>query len=104
MPNLAYVLTEILTILIFPAFVTAAHSIHFGFRRTVVLPILFKVPIVSTLLRPVAAHFLRGPWTLTLIVRHASMIRRAYFVSVTTMAIWEFAESIFDVLVSEVCV
>lgn len=72
-PNLAYIFVEIATVLIFPAIITAVHSIHFGLARTIVLPILFKLPVISSLLRPVAAHFLRGSWTLILLVCHTGI-------------------------------
>ena len=69
--------------------------------RTVVLPILFKIPIVSHLLKPFTAHFLRG-YTPLLFFTQFPAILRAFFLGITTLASWEVAETLFDNSVSEV--
>ena len=102
MLNLRHVLTIAVTVFVFPGLVTAVHSINFGIARTFVLPVLFRIPVVSMLLRPVAAHFLKGSWTLTLLLHHTSIIRRAFYLGRLTMVVWELAEGAFDAIVSEV--
>ena len=66
-----------------------------------VLPILFKIPIVCHLLRPFAAHFLKG-YTPVLFFTQFPTILRALFLGITTLASWEVSETLFDNSVSEV--
>ncbi len=102
--GLARVLTVILTSLVYTLMVTIAHLAAFALTRSTVLPLLFQLPFVSMLLRPFTAHFLRGQWTLMLLNRHWSLVSRTFYLALSTVGIWEFAESSFDSIVAEVCV
>lgn len=86
---------------VFGVFCTGVQLVLFVVGRTVVLPILFKIPIVSLLLRPFAAHFLRG-YTPVLFFTQFPTILRALFLGITTLASWEVSETLFDNSVSEV--
>lgn len=67
------------------------------------LPVLYGLPLLHNFLRPFTAHFLRGPWTLSLPFRHLPLLIRAWFLAFTTLANWEFANAIFDTLIYYVC-
>jgi len=69
--------------------------------RAMVLPILFRIPVVCHLLRPFAAHFLRG-YTPVLFFTQFPTILRAVFLGITTLASWEVSEILFDNSISEV--
>ncbi|TFY76297.1 hypothetical protein EWM64_g7713 [Hericium alpestre] len=86
---------------VFTSVIFAAYLVAFGLVRSVALPILFKVPVVSMLLRPICAHFLRGSWTVALLPRHFTLVWRTYLLGLTTVASWEFAESLFDEKIQE---
>ncbi|GLB40861.1 putative nucleoporin protein Ndc1-Nup [Lyophyllum shimeji] len=68
-----------------------------SFRAT--HPLLYKLPLLHNLLRPFTAHFLRGPWTVFLPLRHVYLLTRAWFLAFTTLAIWEFSNTIFDTII-----
>ncbi|TFK83427.1 hypothetical protein K466DRAFT_665850 [Polyporus arcularius HHB13444] len=99
--GLARVLTVILTSLVYTLMVTIAHLAAFALTRSTVPPLLFQLPFVSMLLRPFTAHFLRGQWTLMLLNRHWSLVSRTFYLALSTVGIWEFAESSFDSIVAE---
>lgn len=67
------------------------------------LPIFLRIPIVSSLLRPFTAHFVRGPWTLILPLRQFSLEFRTFILGWMMLANWEFAETLFDVYIPQVC-
>jgi nucleoporin NDC1 len=94
-------LTLAVTVPVFGVFCTSAQIVLFAVGRTVVLPILFKIPVVSHILRPFTAHFLRG-YTPLLFFTQFPAILRAFFLGITTLASWEVAETLFDNSVSEV--
>lgn len=89
------------TVPTFGVFCSAAQLLLFGLGRTVVLPFLFKIPILSHLLRPFSAHFLKG-YTPVLFFTQFPTILRALFLGITTLASWEVSETLFDTIVSEV--
>ncbi|KAI9069396.1 hypothetical protein FKP32DRAFT_1617269 [Trametes sanguinea] len=99
--GLARVVTVCLTTLVYASFITVAHLTVFAVARSVVLPLLFQVPLVHRVLRPFTAHFLRGAWTVSLLTRHWSLVSRAFYLALTTVAVWEYAESAFDAIVAE---
>ena len=74
----------------------------FGIGRSVVLPVVYQIPVVHRLLKPFAAHFLRGSFTFTLLLRNWALIQRAYVLGLLTVLNWEFAEVVFDGYVAEV--
>ncbi|KAG6860815.1 hypothetical protein C0995_007316 [Termitomyces sp. Mi166 len=73
-------------------------ALAFGLVR-LVLPLVYKLPLLHILLRPFTAHFLRGSWTIFLPLRHISLLVRAWFLAFTTLATWEFSNVIFDTFV-----
>ncbi|KAI0691477.1 nucleoporin protein Ndc1-Nup [Cytidiella melzeri] len=79
----------------------SGHALLFVLSRSIALPILFKLPIISRLLRPFAAHFLRGSWSLSLLAKNGGLIFRAWTLGFMTVANWEFADSLFDTVVVE---
>ena len=89
------------------AFTTATFSTYtlaFGLMRAIALPILFQIPLVSHLFRPFLGHFIRGRWSLLLLWRNRTLIWHSFLLGLTTISAWEFAESLFDEKVQEVCV
>lgn len=98
----ARLLALVVTVPVFGVFCTSVQIALFAVGRTVVLPILFKIPVVSHLLRPFAGHFLRG-YTPVLLFTQLPTITRAFFLGITTLASWEVSETLFDASASEVC-
>jgi len=100
--HLRRALKAILTALLFTSLVFTSYTLLFGLARSLVLPVLLKLPVVSMLLRPFCAHFLRGSWTVMLLPRHLSLVWRTFLLGLSTVSSWEFAESLFDERVQEV--
>jgi len=88
--------------IIFTTLSIASASVFTGLARFS-LPVFFKVPLLSMLLRPFVAHFLKGSWTVTLPLYHAKLLFRAWFLSFSTFMIWETADDLFENVVAEVC-
>ncbi|KAJ7578193.1 nucleoporin protein Ndc1-Nup [Mycena floridula] len=82
-------------------FSVASSTLLFAFARIVIIPLLFKLPILPIFLRPFMAHFIKGPWTFTLIFRHFPLVVRAWFLGATTLATWEMSEMVFDSFVCQ---
>ena len=100
--SLARIVTVALTMLLYSLVTTIAYLVAFAFARSTVLPALYQLPLVPRLLKPFTAHFLRGQWAPLLLARHWSLVRRAFYLALTTVSIWEFAESSFDTIAAEV--
>lgn len=66
------------------------------------LPIVYKLPILSSLLRPFSAHFLRGSWTIVLLFQNTDLIRRAFCLGVISFFTWELLDTLFDLNVAKV--
>ena len=98
--NLAVLL---LTVTLFALSSFAVYNIAFGLARLVLLPVLLRVPLVRSLLKPFVGHFIRGPWTVTLPLRHLTLESQAFMLGLSMLANWEFAESLFDVYIPQVC-
>ncbi len=96
--GLARVVTVGLTTLVYTLFVTVAHLVVFALTRSTLLPLLYRLPFVPVLLRPLTGHFLRGQWTLVLLSRHWPLVTRTFYLALSTVGIWEFAESAFDTI------
>lgn len=77
-------------------------AVLFGLAR-ITLPIVYRLPLVPSLLRPFTAHFLRGSWTILLPLFHLPLILKAWFIAFTTLTIWEFTNAIFDTIIFQVC-
>src|SRR6267154_3958108 len=88
--------------ILFTSFSSMVYNVVFGLSRILVLPLLLKLPVVSSLVRPFAAHFARGPLTLSLPILHWSLLVRSFIMGLTTIMNWEFAESLFDAYVPQV--
>ncbi|KAH9915454.1 nucleoporin protein Ndc1-Nup [Epithele typhae] len=99
--GLARILTVTFTTLIYTALVSLAYIVAFGLARATVLPVLFQLPVLSNLLRPFAAHFLRGQWAPFLLTRHWSLVTRTFYLALSTVGVWEFAETSFEAIVAE---
>ncbi|KAF8635261.1 hypothetical protein AX15_000484 [Amanita polypyramis BW_CC] len=65
------------------------------------LPLLYLIPPLPYLLRPFTAHFLRGSWSLSLPLYHLSLLIRGWFITYTTLLIWEFASVLFELSISQ---
>ncbi len=79
-----------------------AYTIAFGLARSIALPVLLQIPLVSRLFRPFLGHFLRGWWNLAHLWWNRALIWHAFLLGFTTIGGWEFAESLFDDKVQEV--
>jgi len=91
-----------ITTIAFTTVTFVAYMLAFGFMRAVALPILFRIPLVSHLLRPFLAHFTRGRWSLPLLWRNRELAWHSFLLGLTTVGAWEFAENLFDEKVQEV--
>ena len=80
----------------------AVYNIAFESARSALLPLLLRVPLVWSFLKPFTGHFFRGPWTLTLPLRHFSLESHAFTLGLSMLARWEFAESLIDVYIPQV--
>ncbi len=96
------ILSISITALAFTAVTFAAYILAFGLMRAVALPILFQIPLVSYSLRPFLGHFIRGRWSLVYLWRNRALAWNCFFLGLTTIWGWEFAESLFDDKVQEV--
>ncbi|KAF9524907.1 nucleoporin protein Ndc1-Nup [Crepidotus variabilis] len=67
----------------------------------VTMPIVHKIPIISAILRPFTAHFVRGQWTILLPFVHFRLICRAWLLSFSTLLIWDITDNLFDQVISE---
>ncbi len=101
---LARVITGALSTVFLAVMSTAAHVLLFGLSRSILLPLLYKLPFLHRILRPVSAHFLRGSWSITLFTKNLALIYRSFTLAFTTAINWEFAESVFDSQVAEVSI
>lgn len=90
-----------LTMVLFTSFSSIAYSVAFGLSRMLVLPLLLKLPVVSSIARPFIGHFAKGAWTLTLPISHWSLLTRSFMMGLVTVMSWEFAESLFDAYVPQ---
>ncbi|KAH8078741.1 nucleoporin protein Ndc1-Nup [Cristinia sonorae] len=99
--RLAKLLTSSITMAILVAISTSVNTVIFGLGRSLVLPILFRLPIIPRFLKPFTAHFLRGPLSFSLLFRNWSLIQSSYNLALFTVLNWEFAEAVFDTYVSE---
>ncbi|KAG2151633.1 nucleoporin protein Ndc1-Nup [Suillus bovinus] len=95
------VLKQILTMALFTSFSLMLYGVAFGLSRMLILPLLLKLPVVSSIIRPFVAHFAKGTWTLTLPILHWSLLVRSFMMGFVTLMSWEFAESLFDAYVPQ---
>ncbi|KAF9441903.1 hypothetical protein P691DRAFT_765765 [Macrolepiota fuliginosa MF-IS2] len=90
-----FIISTLLSVLALPVAATVFAVARFF------LPILYKLPIVSSFLRPFTAHFLRGSWTVLLPLQHTDLIRRSFALEFMTFFIWEIADTLFDLNVAK---
>lgn len=90
-----------LTVVILTLLCIFASAAVFGLTRILLLPVLFRLPLVHLLLRPFATHFLRGPWTISLPWRHLGLLFRTFFLGATMVATWEVSDGLFDLYIAE---
>ena len=86
---------------IFTTIAISVASASFGLAR-ILLPALYKLPLLPFFLRPFTGHFLRGPWTLSLPLRHFGLLARAWLLGFSTFISWEISECLFEKIVAEV--
>lgn len=95
------ILVAIVVSSVFTTIAIGVASILFALAR-VLLPVLYKLPFLPFVLRPFTAHFLRGPWTFSLPLRHLGLLCRAWFLGFATFMNWEIAECLFEKIIAEV--
>ncbi|KAI6105938.1 nucleoporin protein Ndc1-Nup [Pisolithus croceorrhizus] len=91
----------LITIGLFTLVTFVAFGVVFGLTRLVVLPILLRIPLLRNLLRPFAAHFVRGPWTLVLPLRYLRLEFRTFLLGLVTLVNWEFADTLFNMYIPQ---
>ncbi|KAL5532237.1 hypothetical protein ACEPAF_5806 [Sanghuangporus sanghuang] len=79
---------------------TACSLVIFAILRSIMLPVLYRLPVIHSLLRPFVAHFLRPTYTLSFLWTHIGLIIRAFFLALTSHVLWEVPSSLFDALFS----
>ncbi|KAH9476277.1 Nucleoporin NDC1 [Psilocybe cubensis] len=85
---------------VFSTMAISTASLLFAIAR-LCLPILIRIPLVSLLLRPFTAHFLKGQWSILLPLIHIPLLVRAWILAFTTLVTWEIADDLFEHVVSE---
>ncbi|KAF7760343.1 hypothetical protein Agabi119p4_11019 [Agaricus bisporus var. burnettii] len=65
------------------------------------LPIVYKLPILPSFLKPFTAHFLRGSWTIVLPFSHINLICRAFCLGFISFFTWEILDTLFDLNVAK---
>ncbi|KAF8871139.1 nucleoporin protein Ndc1-Nup [Gymnopilus junonius] len=96
--------TLVVTVAIIIAVINSFLSISLRSRLRVAAALpayTLQIPLVSLLLRPFTAHFLRGQWTLLLPFRHIALVVRAWGLATSTFLVWELADTLFEHIVSE---
>ncbi|KAG2034794.1 nucleoporin protein Ndc1-Nup [Suillus americanus] len=91
----------LLKMALFTSFSLMVYSVAFGLSRMLALPLLLKLPVMSSIVRPFVAHLAKGTWTLTLPILHWSLLVRSFMMGLVTVMSWEFAESLFDAYVPQ---
>jgi nucleoporin NDC1 len=86
---------------IFTTIAISVASALFALSR-ILLPALYKLPFIPFILRPFTGHFLRGPWTFSLPLRHFGLLARAWLLGFSTFISWEISECLFEKIVAEV--
>ncbi|KAF5389266.1 hypothetical protein D9757_003532 [Collybiopsis confluens] len=64
-------------------------------------PVIYKLPLLPTVLRPFTGHFVRGSLTVMLPFSHVGLLFRAWFLGFTTFFLWEISEFLFDVIIPQ---
>ena len=98
------VLIILFAVVVSSTFTTIAISVAsalFALAR-ILLPVLYKLPLLPIVLRPFTGHFLRGPWTFSLPLRHFGLLARAWLLGFSTFISWEISECLFEKIVAEV--
>ena len=90
-----------LTLTLFACICTFSSASAFAVARAL-LPLLFNLPFLPYILKPLTAHFLRGPWTIFLPFLHFSLLIRTFLLSIATLSSLEFANVLFDSFVTRV--
>ncbi|KAI5119552.1 hypothetical protein M0805_008538 [Coniferiporia weirii] len=72
----------------------------FAVLRMAVLPVLYRVPILHGLLRPLMAHFLRPKFTVSFLWSHFDLIVHAYSITLSTQLTWDITSTMFDIAFS----
>jgi len=86
-----------MSIAMMTVFSTTATVVLFAHLRMIILPIVYRIPIVHGILRPFVAHFLRPKFTVTFLWTHFDVVLRAHFISFTTLLLWEATSVMFDI-------
>ena len=86
---------------IFTTIAISVASVLFAFAR-ILLPVIYRLPFLSFVLRPFTGHFLRGSWSFSLPLLHFGLLFRAWFLGFGTFISWEIAECLFEKTVAEV--
>ncbi|KDR79388.1 hypothetical protein GALMADRAFT_63284 [Galerina marginata CBS 339.88] len=93
------ILGSFLTSAVFTTLAILMGAIAFASAR-MPLPILYKIPMFSPILRPFTAHFLKGQWTMLLPFSHLPLLFRAWFLAFSTFLTAEISDSLFEHVVS----
>ncbi|KAF7419215.1 hypothetical protein PC9H_001801 [Pleurotus ostreatus] len=64
--------------------------------KVFMLPVLYRVPFASLLLRPFAGHFMRSSIISLLPSHHLATIVQAWSLGSVTVDVWEFSNALFD--------
>lgn len=60
------------------------------------LPVLYEIPFLPIILRPFTAHFLKGSWSVSLLLWNFTLVFRAWFLAFSTLLTWELVDTFFD--------
>lgn len=100
--NIFELMRVFVVVIVFSSASLVCASLSFATIR-IIFPMLYRFPLLPIILRPFTGHFVRGSLTLLLPFSHIGLLFRAWFISFTTMFVWEISELLFDVLIPQVC-
>ncbi|KAJ3895442.1 nucleoporin protein Ndc1-Nup-domain-containing protein [Lentinula edodes] len=98
--NVFELMRVFVVVIVFSSASLVCASLSFATIR-IIFPVLYRFPLLPIILRPFTGHFVRGSITLLLPFSHIGLLFRAWFISFTTMFVWEISELLFDVLIPQ---
>ncbi|KAI0070659.1 hypothetical protein K474DRAFT_744568 [Panus rudis PR-1116 ss-1] len=96
---LAKLLTSLTSLLLLTTLSLFLSTTLFTLTRSLILPIIFKLPLVSRVVKPFMAHFARGG--VLPLGRNLGVVGRAWAVGMGMGLGWEVAEGLFEGVVAQ---
>ncbi|THH07904.1 hypothetical protein EW145_g3066 [Phellinidium pouzarii] len=98
--TLSSLTSSVISMILLSAISTLLSLFIFGALRMLIFPLLYRIPILHDLLRPLMAHFFRPKYTISFLWSHFDLVVRAYLIVLSTHLIWDITSTMFDVAFS----